>query len=100
MTPGLNSSWNSLGRNNGVGSFSLPNPGIEPRSPAFQEDSLPTEPQRKPGFFFFEITLFLVGCAGLCCFMGFLLLWRAGATLCSSREFLSVVASVVAEHRL
>ena len=26
----------------------LPNPGIEPRSPALQADSLPTEPQRKP----------------------------------------------------
>ena len=26
----------------------LPNPGIKPRSPAFQEDSLPAEPQGKP----------------------------------------------------
>ena len=26
----------------------LPNPGIEPRSPALQEDSLPAEPQGKP----------------------------------------------------
>ena len=26
----------------------LPNPGIEPRSPALQADSLPTEPQGKP----------------------------------------------------
>ena len=26
----------------------LPNPGIKPRSPALQVDSLPTEPQRKP----------------------------------------------------
>ena len=26
----------------------LPNPGIEPRSPALQEDSLPTKPQGKP----------------------------------------------------
>ena len=25
-----------------------PNPGIEPRSPALQADSLPAEPQRKP----------------------------------------------------
>ena len=25
-----------------------PNPGIEPRSPAFQADSLPAEPQGKP----------------------------------------------------
>ena len=27
----------------------LPNPGIKPRSPALQVDSLPAEPQRKPG---------------------------------------------------
>ena len=26
----------------------LPNPGIEPRSPALQADSLPVEPQGKP----------------------------------------------------
>ena len=26
----------------------LPNPGIEPRSPSLQEDSLPAEPQGKP----------------------------------------------------
>ena len=26
----------------------LPNPGIEPRSPALQEDSLPSEPPGKP----------------------------------------------------
>ena len=26
----------------------LPDPGIEPRSPALQADSLPAEPQRKP----------------------------------------------------
>ena len=26
----------------------LPNPGIEPRSPALQADSLPSEPPRKP----------------------------------------------------
>ena len=40
-------------KNTGVGSqFSspvgLPNPGIEPGSPALQEDSLPTEPSEKP----------------------------------------------------
>ena len=28
----------------------LPNPGIEPRSPALQADSLPAEPQEKPQF--------------------------------------------------
>ena len=47
----LYSPWNSLGQNTGVSSRSLlqgnlPNPGIEPRSPALQEDSL--EPQGKP----------------------------------------------------
>ena len=26
----------------------LPNPGVEPRSPAMQADSLPVEPQGKP----------------------------------------------------
>ena len=41
--------WNSPGQNTGVGSRSLlqgnlSNPGIEPRSPALQVDSLPTEP--------------------------------------------------------
>ena len=45
--------WNSLDQNTGVGkSFSSPgdhsNPGIEPRSPALQADSLPAEPQGKP----------------------------------------------------
>ena len=29
----------------------LPNPGIEPRSPALQADSLPAEPQGKPNIF-------------------------------------------------
>ena len=28
----------------------LPNPGIEPRSPALQADSLPAEPQGKPNY--------------------------------------------------
>ena len=49
----LYSSWNSPGQNTGVGSCSLlqgdlPNPGIEPRSPALQADSLPAEPPAKP----------------------------------------------------
>ena len=30
----------------------LPDPGIEPGSPALQADSLPTEPPRKPSPFF------------------------------------------------
>ena len=45
---GLHSPWNSPGQNTGVGSlFLLPNPGIEPRSPTLQADSLPAEPQEK-----------------------------------------------------
>ena len=49
----LYSPWNSPGQNTTVGSRShlqgdLPNPGIEPRSPALQADSLPAEPQGKP----------------------------------------------------
>ena len=47
------SPWNSSGQNTGVGSLSLfqgdlPNPGIEPRSPTLQADSLPAEPPGKP----------------------------------------------------
>ena len=48
---GLHSPWNSLVQNTGVDSLSpgdLPNPGIEPRSPTLQADSLLTEPQGKP----------------------------------------------------
>ena len=45
-------SWNSPGQDTGVGSLfpspDLPNPGIEPRSPSLQSDSLPVEPQGKP----------------------------------------------------
>ena len=49
----VDSPWNSPGKNTGVGSLFLlqgifPNPGIEPRSPALQVDSLPAEPQGKP----------------------------------------------------
>ena len=49
---GLYSPWNSPGQNTRVVSFSLlqgklPNPGIKPRSPALQADSLPTEPPGK-----------------------------------------------------
>ena len=52
---GLYSLWNSPGQNTGVGSLSLlqghlPNPGIEPRSPALQVNSLPAEPQGRPMF--------------------------------------------------
>ena len=49
---GLYSPWNSPGQNIGVGSLSfsrdLPNPGIKPRSPALQADSLPAELPGKP----------------------------------------------------
>ena len=50
---GLYSPWNSPGRKTGVGSLSLlqgnlPNPGIEPRSPALWADSLPAEPPGTP----------------------------------------------------
>ena len=50
---GLYSLWNSPDQNTGVGSLSLlqgiiPNPGIDPRSPALLVDSLPAEPQGKP----------------------------------------------------
>ena len=50
---GLYSPWNSSGQNTGVGSLSLlqgnlPHPGIEPRYPTLQADSLPPEPPGKP----------------------------------------------------
>ena len=49
----LYSPWNSPGQNTRLGSLSLlqgifPNPGIEPRSPTLQADSLATEPPGKP----------------------------------------------------
>ena len=48
---GLYSPWNSPGHNTGVDVFpapgDLPNPGIKPRSPALQADSLPAEPPGK-----------------------------------------------------
>ena len=54
---GLYSPWNSPGQNTGVGSLSLlqgdlPNPGIKPRSPALQTDSLLAEPQGKPNYIY------------------------------------------------
>ena len=50
---GLYSPWNSPGQNDAVDILSLlqeinpPNPGIKPRSPTLQVDSLPAEPQGK-----------------------------------------------------
>ena len=55
--PGASVLGDSPGQNTGVGSLSLfqgifptqgSNPGIEPRSPTLQADSLPAEPPRKP----------------------------------------------------
>ena len=45
--------WSSQGQNTGVckpfpSPRDLPNPGIKPRSPSLQVDSLPAEPQGKP----------------------------------------------------
>ena len=49
---GLYSPWNYPGQNTGVGSLSslgdFPNPGIKPRPPTLQMDSLSAEPQGKP----------------------------------------------------
>ena len=49
----LYSPWNSPGQNTGVGNLSLLwgnllNPGIKPRSPSLQVDSVLAEPQGKP----------------------------------------------------
>ena len=46
--------WNSWGKNTGMGTHSfpfpedLPDPGMEPRSPTLQANSLPSEPIEKP----------------------------------------------------
>ena len=42
---GVYDPWSSPGQNTGVGSLSRPKPRTEPRSPVFQADSLPAEPQ-------------------------------------------------------
>ena len=66
----------SLGKNIGVSAFpspgDLPNWGIEPRSPALQADSLPSELQGKPSF----ITTYLFYAA----------LWKWGQTRTSWEE--------------
>ena len=59
---GLYSPWNSPGQNTGVGSLSLlqeifPTPGIRPRCPTLQADSLPAEPPGKPIFIYFHLFL-------------------------------------------
>ena len=53
LLDGLYSPWNSPGQSTRVGTCflfqgNLPNPGIKPRSPTLQADSLPAEPQGKP----------------------------------------------------
>ena len=58
---GLHSPWNSPGQNTGVSSLSilhgnLAKQGIQPRSLAFQEDSLQTEPPGKLFVLFFFFT--------------------------------------------
>ena len=45
---GLYNAWNSPGQNTFPSPGDLPNPGIEPRSPTLQADSLPAEPPGKP----------------------------------------------------
>ena len=51
--PGSSVCGDSPGKKTGVGCHALlqgifPNPGIEPRSPTLQADSLPSEPPGKP----------------------------------------------------
>ena len=55
--------WNFPGKNTGVVAISslpsgdLPDPGIEPKSPALQADSSPSEPAGKPMYMY---TLFQI----------------------------------------
>ena len=67
---------NSLGQNTGVGSLSLlqrlPDPGIEPGSPASQADSLPTELSGKPQniylyYYYYQLHRVFVKVHGLSC---------------------------------
>ena len=62
--PESGDSLESLGTETGVGHLSLlqgdlPNPGIEPRSPALQADSLPSEP---PLYYDQETKIQIRGC--------------------------------------
>ena len=58
------SPWNSSGQGVAIPPpGDLPNPGMEPRSPALQMNSLPTEPTGKLKaslFFFFNLNLFIL----------------------------------------
>ena len=63
----LLSSWNSPGKNTGVGCHSLlqgdlPDPGIKPGSPALQADSLPSELPGKSHTWFQRATRLLLFC--------------------------------------
>ena len=67
----LYSPWNSPGQNTGVFFRSHspghnPNPGIKPRSPTLQADSLPAEPQGKPLLTGCEINFILFSAAYFC----------------------------------
>ena len=80
-----------------------PNPGIKTRSPTLQADSLPAEPQRKPEVIFLKITfkMYLLAVLGLHCHVGFSVTVEGrGYSLGAVHRFLSVVVSLVAEHRL
>ena len=57
--------WDSPGRNTGVGlpcpsPGDLPNPGIEPGSPALRADALPSEPPGKPYIKYIYIQLYKI----------------------------------------
>ena len=79
VTQWLYSPWNSPGQNTGVDNLSLlqgnlPKPGIEPRSPTLQADSLPAEPQGKPECLCFQAAPFKALPKGSA--RGWLLGWR------------------------
>ena len=118
---GLYRPRNSPGRNTGVGSHSLlqgnlPNSGIKPRFPTLQADSLLSEPPGKPRaiyilFQFLSIlSFFLSFLAGLglhcrtwalcCCTRACSNCGQRGLLPSGSAQSLTVVAFLVAEHRL
>ena len=101
----------------------LPNPGIEPRSPALQVGSLPAEPQGKPLKKKIILCIYF-GCAGSSLLLGpfsscgeqgplwlwcaglswWLLLWNPGSRACGLQQLQHVGSEAVApgalEHRL
>ena len=56
----------------------LPNPGIEPRSPALQADSLPAEPTGKPSKYFMYLFIYLT-VLNLSCSMQDVELWHGNS---------------------